>query len=274
MPTSSRPFRPRNASVSNEFMVFLTQHPDLNEICNHIIFTWPGSDVMQQATIGQIRTDGTIEFSGCFGFTAHDGSVFGASTIWDDTPASAAVRDHRLVLLADRANIQEQFANYAKKMPDLNSVMAAPLMSHSTPFGVCVISSDEPMAQPQQSAEILNDYSLALSLYVQPTPANDSQPVQPPSRQPSEVPPRSTLVSHQLTERQLIVLRYLCQGYSNRQIAQRMGFSESTVRQDTMAIYASLGVHRRAEAIRTALERGMVADPTGENDQDVRSINE
>jgi DNA-binding CsgD family transcriptional regulator len=260
MPTSSRPLPPGNSSVSNAFMIFLTQRPDLNEICNHIIFTWPGSDVMQQAAIGQIRADGTIEFTGCFGFTAHDRSAFGASTIWDDTPAAAAARDHRLLLLADRADIQEQFPNVAKKMPDLNSVMAAPLMSHSTPLGVCVISSCEPMAHPHQSAEILNDYSLALSLYVQPTPTNGSQPIQFASRQPSEVPPRPTLVPPQLTARQLTVLRYLCQGYTNRQTAQRMGFSESTVRQETMAIYAYLGVRGRAEAVRAALDGGVVTD--------------
>jgi DNA-binding CsgD family transcriptional regulator len=266
MPTSSQPLPPENSRIGNEFMAFLTQRPDLNEICNHIIFTWPGPDVMQHVAIGQIRTDGTIKVSGCFGFTARDGSVFGASTIWDATPVAAAARDHRLLLLADRAEIQKRFPNFAKKMPHLNSVMAAPLMSHSTPLGVCFISSGKPMAHPQQSAQILNDYSLALSLYLQPAQTNDSQPVQPSWHNLREIPSSAGLGSHQLTERQLTVLRYLCQGYTNRQIAKRMGFSESTVRQDTMAIYASLGVHRRAEAIRTAVESGMVSGATGGED--------
>jgi DNA-binding CsgD family transcriptional regulator len=119
------------------------------------------------------------------------------------------------------------------------------------------------MAHPQQSADILNEYSLALSLYVQPPPTNDSPPIQLASRQPSDVPPRPTLVPHQLTARQLTVLRYLCQGYTNRQTAQRMGFSESTVRQETMAIYAYLGVRGRAEAVRAALDSGVVTDTSG-----------
>ena len=244
-------------------MNFLTQGPDLREICNHIIFTWPGSDVMKQVAIGLISADGTIQFSGCFGFEAHVSPAFAITTVWDDTPASAAVRDHRFLLLADRVEIQEQFANYAKQFPDLHSVMAAPLMSHSTPHGVCLVLSDEPMTHPQPSAEILNGYCLALSLYVQPPPTDESQPVQHSLHRLGELPSHSALVPHQLTHRQFTVLRYLCQGYTNRQIAQRIGFSESTVRQDTMAIYAALGVHRRADAIRTALESGMVADPTG-----------
>jgi len=260
------PLLPGKPGVSSQFMTFLTQRPDLYEICNHIVLTWPGSDVMKQAAIGLTRADGTIEFSGCFGFEAHDSPASGASTIWDDTPASAAMRGHRLLLLADRVEIQEQFPNYAKHMPELNSVVAAPLISHSTPHGVCAVLSSEPLAHPQQSAEILNDYSLALSLYVQPPPFDGSQPVQHHSRPLNEVPPRPTLVPHQLTHRQLTVLRYLCQGYRNRQIAMRLGFSESTVRQDTMAIYTFLGVHRRADAIRTAVESGMIADPTGEDD--------
>jgi len=260
------PLVPRGSGVTSEFMAFLTQRPDLNEICNHIILTWPGFDVIQQAAIGLIRPDGTIEFSGCFGFEAQVSPAFERTTVWDATPAAAAVRGQRLLLLADRVEIQDKFPNYAKKIPNLNWVLAAPLMSHSTPNGVCVVSSTEPMTHPQQSSEILNDYSLALSLYVQLPPSDDSQSVQPLSRIPTELPPRPTLVPHQLTERQLTVLRFLCQGFTNRQIARRMGFSESTVRQETMNIYAYFGVRGRAEAVEAALDSGLVTETSGGQD--------
>lgn len=52
-----------------------------------------------------------------------------------------------------------------------------------------------------------------------------------------------------LTERQTAILKLMSQGLTNRQIAERMSFSVSTIRVDTISIYRSLGVKGRAEAI-------------------------
>lgn len=55
--------------------------------------------------------------------------------------------------------------------------------------------------------------------------------------------------THSLTERQLRILALMTEGLSNFQIAQRIGYSDSTVRQETMRIYAALGFKNRGEAI-------------------------
>jgi DNA-binding CsgD family transcriptional regulator len=52
----------------------------------------------------------------------------------------------------------------------------------------------------------------------------------------------------ELTARQSIVLDHICAGRTNAQIAHVVGFSESTVRQETMAIYRTLGVDGRGQA--------------------------
>ena len=114
----------------------------------------------------------------------------------------------------------------------------------------------------QESRSVLNDYCLALSLYFSTMRNDQSQSIDSPAFQISpklsEIPKRHTLAPSQLSERQLTVLRFLVEGYTNRQTAMRMGFSESTVRQETMAIYAFLGVRGRKEAVDAALMRGIV----------------
>jgi DNA-binding NarL/FixJ family response regulator len=47
-------------------------------------------------------------------------------------------------------------------------------------------------------------------------------------------------------------------GQTNAQIARSIGFSESTVRQETMGIYRHLGANGRHDATRLAAERGMI----------------
>lgn len=61
-----------------------------------------------------------------------------------------------------------------------------------------------------------------------------------------------------LTRRQQAILGGMAEGMTNRQIAARICFSESTVRLESMAIYRHFGVHSRAEAVAAALAVGVI----------------
>lgn len=67
--------------------------------------------------------------------------------------------------------------------------------------------------------------------------------------------------SQSLTARQSTILRLMSEGMKNREIAFSIGFSESTVRLETIDIYKKLGVHGRHEAIRVAVRLGLLEDP-------------
>ena len=62
----------------------------------------------------------------------------------------------------------------------------------------------------------------------------------------------------ELTARQREVLRHMATGMTNGQIARILKFSESTVRQETMAIYRTLQVRGRAEAVQYAEDHGLL----------------
>lgn len=64
-----------------------------------------------------------------------------------------------------------------------------------------------------------------------------------------------------LTPRQQEILLGMAAGMTNRQIAVRICFSESTVRIESMAIYRFFGVHSRAEAVAVAREAGLLDSP-------------
>lgn len=67
-----------------------------------------------------------------------------------------------------------------------------------------------------------------------------------------------TAPSANLTARQLRVLSLMAKGMTNGQIARVLAFSESTVRQETMAIYRNLQVKGRAEAIDFGRRNGII----------------
>jgi DNA-binding NarL/FixJ family response regulator len=61
-----------------------------------------------------------------------------------------------------------------------------------------------------------------------------------------------------LTARQRTILAYMAEGMTNRQIAARIAFSQSTVRLESMAIYRYFGVHSRGEAVKVARATGEI----------------
>lgn len=87
-------------------------------------------------------------------------------------------------------------------------------------------------------------------IYVPPEALQDLKPAR-----PLRLPPEGA--GHELTERQLEVLRLLVRGRHYRQIARELGISENTVRQHARAIYGALGVASRSEALLAALRRGI-----------------
>lgn len=64
--------------------------------------------------------------------------------------------------------------------------------------------------------------------------------------------------SGELTAREAEVLSYLADGWSNDEIADRLGIGGRTVRFHLDRIYRKLGVGRRTEAVREAVARGFL----------------
>lgn len=63
---------------------------------------------------------------------------------------------------------------------------------------------------------------------------------------------------HGLSPRELEVLRHICDGLSNRDIATRLGLSVNTVAVHRANIMKTLGVHKTAELVMYAIQNGLV----------------
>lgn len=63
---------------------------------------------------------------------------------------------------------------------------------------------------------------------------------------------------HALTRRQMEVLKYLCCGMSNKEIAAQIHLAEGTVKIHVAAVFHALNVNNRLEAVRVAEQLGLV----------------
>lgn len=75
------------------------------------------------------------------------------------------------------------------------------------------------------------------------------------------VPRFSDAAAGLLSRREQEVVRHMCDGLTNRDIARTLGLSEHTVKNHLFRIYAKLGVEKRAEVIFSLLSRAPAAEP-------------
>lgn len=73
---------------------------------------------------------------------------------------------------------------------------------------------------------------------------------------PSEILSGPTGDKRRLSDREMDVMRLMLTGLSNADIANKLAIADSTVKQHMASIYASLGVHTRAQAMAAAARQG------------------
>ncbi|BCU79550.1 response regulator transcription factor [Luteolibacter sp. LG18] len=66
------------------------------------------------------------------------------------------------------------------------------------------------------------------------------------------------MIRPRLTPRELDVLRLVCRGRSNKEIASAMFVSEETVKTHMRSLFTKLNVHDRAEAVSVSIQRGLI----------------
>lgn len=67
-----------------------------------------------------------------------------------------------------------------------------------------------------------------------------------------------SLAQPELSERELRILKQLCTGKSNKEIAQKLYISESTVKHYAKSVFKKLGAVCRSEAIAKGVKRGLI----------------
>ena len=149
---------------------------------------------------------------------------------WDDSPLAEAIR----LKTAVTGPIQIQETKL--------SVLALPLVANGVPSGLAAVFMDETEQKIEFPPELSQLFSKLGAFYLESLhvgPAEGGALLQ-------------TEAIEDPTQRQLEILSHIDDGMVNGEIAQKLMLSESTIRQETVRIYKSLGVGNRLEAVKKA----------------------
>lgn len=158
-------------------------------------------------------------------------------SIWDDNLVCSSVRD----------NIEVSGEVTNPETGETFYVFAYPYRSPANPVGLVVMVKTENWAVvlPENEQRTL---SLMGALWLEALGIE--------SKGPSSI---TNGTPQSLTPRQMNILQGMAEGKTNAEIAVDLILSESSIRQETVRIYRSLGVGNRQDAVKRAIHQGMIA---------------
>ncbi|MFM9135180.1 MAG: response regulator transcription factor [bacterium] len=225
----------RNAGVID----VLKLRPSMDDFAEYLTLTGLRDFGARSCAIAAVDSGGGLRMLGAFGPAAEDDERSRRLTVWDDDPLAVAILEGTC-LLGMRERASDAGLRY----------VALPIAAPGRTYGGIIVDFDASSTLPARCIRHMRHVSDLLVLVWSFEPAHVARPPDGRARRA-------------LTSRQAAILRLIDDGLTNAGIARRIGFSESTVRQEIMAIFRALGARTRHEAVLLAQESGTLAALTG-----------
>jgi len=217
---------------------FLAQSKrSLDELCEFLTVVTFSSLAPRAIYVGEIANDGYIDLCSTFGFDAVSVARWSRVPMDISIPLTQCISKDECLLIPSP---KEFFKSYPD-LKELGSIdtnwktsLAVPMQSRGAYY---LILHGEP-TMSEEFEHLLRSVGNLILILIR------------------ELRPEQTKASLKitsvikLTARQELIHNLLIHGYTNPEIAKDIGYSESLVRQETIAIYAFLGVSGRKELIR------------------------
>jgi DNA-binding CsgD family transcriptional regulator len=218
----------------------MTPEITISDVCKYLVLNVFTTMKASAVYAGEITKDGFIAPVGSFGLPEKTVTGWGNIPLTLKAPLTDAVKQDKIILLKR----EEAFEKY----PALNGYEGIPeawesyLVCPTLPHGLIALTLDSSPKLSRETEEFIRTISSLVSLHHQ------KNKFKPRAKSNSEGS-RSLGKNGALNERQLLIKDLMEKGFSNPQIASEIGYSESLIRQETMAIFSILNISGRKELL-------------------------
>lgn len=234
---------------------YLASKPTLDDVAQFLVLDVFREHKPRAALISVFDSSGEVNAAGSFGLPSDVVRALRRMSLWDRSPAVDVIRDGEPLIFNTREALASQYPWLENHEGLLNPTIVWPLTLATQRLGSLQMQFAEPVDQGE-AEPIFSASAPILGLYVSLRTATVQSAE--PERVQSVSRTGNDHVETELSARQMRILHLLAEGLTNPQIAARIGFSDSTVRQETMAIYRFLGANGRREAVHIAGLRGLL----------------
>jgi DNA-binding CsgD family transcriptional regulator len=209
-----------------------------SEICIFLIKDVFTDHHFSSALISQVSKSGLINVVGSFGVSETQKAGLNCVSPISEHPLSQVLREDKPLLIKKFPNWPKEFV--LKNNPEIDEMyktfFCLPIAGNSTLFGTLTLFSTDILRISKQDMEF---YSIIANISILRFNSQHS------SRVRSDT--FSNGIISTLNAREIGIIELIKLGKHNAEIAKALGYSESTIRQDTIKIYKKLGISGRQD---------------------------
>jgi DNA-binding CsgD family transcriptional regulator len=235
----------------SEFISFLSlREHELEEVLSHLVHRVLVDLGATSVFVSSLSQKNEVEMVGQFGINSEMWQVYPQGTsIFDKYPITEALRNRKTIWINTLPDWGDEYPLLKPyKFPGKEKTFICfAIEKCGTPVAVMGFFAMPTIELDAEIDAFIGTIANLLSLYLY-------RHVDSPSNSKAINTKPTILRNHKqeekLTERQILILRMISENRTNILISELLGYSESTIRQETIKIYAKLGCNGREQAAR------------------------
>ena len=235
----------------------LVSNPNWNDLARLIVLRLFDSWGCTAAALFVPASNGSLALEASYGYGDEALAALRVISRDVDSVLTPAMRGDEVIWLPDPIDVSGAAGDLALGLAGCQAMVVVPISRLGIPERALVLSFTEPL--PANPAS--EPFVVAVKSLLELTGSGNET-----SSHGTGNSGASTPVGHptsaadvDLSQRQQRILTLLALEKTNRSIAAELGFSESTIRQETLRLYRTLGVNSRSDAVRVARAIGLLA---------------
>jgi len=235
----------------SDFISFLSlrQHK-LEDVLSHLVHRVLTDIQATSIFVSSLNHKNEVEMVGQFGIDPEMWQVYPQGTsMFEKYPITDAMRNRKTIWINTLPDWGDEYPllKLYQFLGTEKSFICMAIEKCGTPVAVVGIFASPVIEVDGEIDAFLGTIANLLSLYLfseEELPANRN------GSQDKSVTLKRSQANEALSERQMLILKLISENRTNILISELLGYSESTIRQETIKIYAKLGCNGREEASR------------------------
>ena len=224
---------------------YLTIEKDLEAAVQHVALNACHSGKPSRFYVARLDSDLTLSHIASFGFDDAFLAHNSAFSLLTNKLLNQAIHSESIMIRNRDKKFRKEFGDLQTTEDDeiWKSTVFMPLL----PNFAATLSTQVTIPDEDQFRNYYSMLKSLFSLFIHQLDSHNA------SKGRGQLRIKENLMGKELTERQALILDLMKSGMTNIAIASKMGYSESLIRQETMAIYQKLGIDGRKDLTRTEL---------------------
>lgn len=214
---------------------------EVDEICRYLILNTFQNLNPRSIYLGEIESNGSLNMRSSFGFEPLQIVRWARIPLSANIPVTESINSNTCIVVASESEYFKKYPEVEKLGEvDINwsNAVAVPIL----PFGAFFLALNSEPDRDGGFEPFLRCIGHLLALSLRQSAEQSFLGEDKSTRKKSS--------AKELTSRQEVIVELLSKGFTNNEISKEIGYSESLIRQETVTIYAFMGVSGRKELIR------------------------